>query len=374
MSDVGVSPASLPISHTSTTEWQSFEIRMRKRRAQRCVLRAEVALEAGFEDDARAALEEARRLDSFAPDFDTLRKATQDRQRIEAAALQREQLRRSGLYAAVAVITLAVGSAPLVMGTRSVGVRQGPSGSVGVQGPAGSAVPQGPSGSVGVQGAAGSVVPQGPTGSAAAATDSKKSAALDDAARQRARTERERVAIDTSARRDKPLPPVSTPPQPDRRALAQPAGIPQSDSQPALAIEPPPVSLASGVTELPGTPTAPATGESSAPPTPDDRGVRSTLARYESAYSTLNAGAVRSVWPGVDERSLARAFDSLDSQRVALGRCSISINGGAATAACNGSATWTPKVGGGTRTEPRRWQFELANNGGAWQIVAAEAR
>jgi tRNA uridine 5-carboxymethylaminomethyl modification enzyme len=47
-------------SHISTAEWQSFELRMRHRRAQRCLLRAEVALEAGFPGDARAALDEAR--------------------------------------------------------------------------------------------------------------------------------------------------------------------------------------------------------------------------------------------------------------------------------------------------------------------------
>src|SRR5262245_25168201 len=35
---------------------------MRRRRAERCLLRADVALEAGFVDDAREALEEARRL------------------------------------------------------------------------------------------------------------------------------------------------------------------------------------------------------------------------------------------------------------------------------------------------------------------------
>jgi hypothetical protein len=43
--------------------------------------------------------------------------------------------------------------------------------------------------------------------------------------------------------------------------------------------------------------------------------VRATLGRYESAYSDLNTAAAHAVWPGVDERALARAFDSLSSQR-----------------------------------------------------------
>src|SRR5689334_20397289 len=48
------------MSHTATGEWKSFEIRMRRRRAERLVLRADVAAEAGYADDARAFLEEAR--------------------------------------------------------------------------------------------------------------------------------------------------------------------------------------------------------------------------------------------------------------------------------------------------------------------------
>src|SRR4051794_39845569 len=53
-------------SHTSTPQWQSFEVRMRHRRAERCLLRASSALSAGDLDEARAATEEAKEL---APDF-----------------------------------------------------------------------------------------------------------------------------------------------------------------------------------------------------------------------------------------------------------------------------------------------------------------
>src|SRR3954467_9307297 len=52
------------VSHTSTGEWQSFESRMRRKRAERLALRAEVAAEAGCFDDARQCLDEAR---SIAP-------------------------------------------------------------------------------------------------------------------------------------------------------------------------------------------------------------------------------------------------------------------------------------------------------------------
>src|SRR3954454_13134593 len=53
-------------SHTSTPQWQSFEVRMRHRRAERCLVRASVALSAGDFVEARAATEEAKEL---APDF-----------------------------------------------------------------------------------------------------------------------------------------------------------------------------------------------------------------------------------------------------------------------------------------------------------------
>jgi hypothetical protein len=102
--------------------------------------------------------------------------------------------------------------------------------------------------------------------------------------------------------------------------------------------------------------------------------VRATLARYEAAYSGLDVSAARAVWPAVDERALAKAFDGLSSQRVALDRCDVSVAGGTAKAICSGSAEWTPKVGGGQRRQSRRWAFELANAGGSWQIVRADAR
>src|SRR5690242_2712132 len=50
------------MSHTKTGEWKSFEIRMRHRRAERLVLRAEAAADAGRIEDARACLTEARAL------------------------------------------------------------------------------------------------------------------------------------------------------------------------------------------------------------------------------------------------------------------------------------------------------------------------
>jgi hypothetical protein len=108
---------------------------------------------------------------------------------------------------------------------------------------------------------------------------------------------------------------------------------------------------------------------------PDDASaVRATLSKYEAAYSALNVAAARAVWPAVDERLLTRAFDGLEAQRVSLGQCSLAIDGRVARAECNGNTSYTPKVGGTTRSEARRWTFELKNADGTWKIVRADAR
>jgi hypothetical protein len=98
------------------------------------------------------------------------------------------------------------------------------------------------------------------------------------------------------------------------------------------------------------------------------------LAQYEAAYSALDASAAAAVWPGVDSRALSRAFNGLASQRVSLGRCEVTLAGPAARADCQGTAQWSPKVGGGPRVESRRWVFALQKTGGAWQIVDARVR
>src|SRR5262245_26449759 len=60
-------------THTATQQWQSFEIRMRRRRIDRCVLRAAVAIDAGVLEEAREALEEVERLDPHEPAIEPLR-------------------------------------------------------------------------------------------------------------------------------------------------------------------------------------------------------------------------------------------------------------------------------------------------------------
>ncbi|MGH9347087.1 MAG: hypothetical protein ACRD26_07455, partial [Vicinamibacterales bacterium] len=103
--------------------------------------------------------------------------------------------------------------------------------------------------------------------------------------------------------------------------------------------------------------------------------VEEVLRRYARAYGALDAGAARAVWPTVDERALARAFQNLASQNVSFDDCDIDIRGVVANVSCRGQASYVGKVGSREpRTESRTWRFELRRDGDAWKIENAEAR
>lgn len=367
-------------------------MRMRLRRAERCLLRAEVALEAGYEEDARAALDEARRLNSHSPDIDTLRAAIEQRAASRAAEQRAvRRVRASRLAATAALLILSVGLGAFWL------VRQTPA----AQGPpvSASAVPaQAPATQPSDEPAPPVAPPPAPGGEIAVATTAPAVAAVAPAmaaveprVEPRKEPEPERradllppeakpvvMATDRSAGGPPPAPaavesadlrPAPAPALPDGRVLAT-----------AIAPQPEPEPIERVVANLPSSDVPrPAEGRISetpaaiAPPAEEPR-VRAVLSRYESAYSGLNAAAAQAVWPGVDRRSLARAFNGLESQRVSLGRCAVAVDGTTARADCRGSVTWTPKVGGGPQTTPRQWNFMLANANGAWQITRAEIK
>jgi hypothetical protein len=103
--------------------------------------------------------------------------------------------------------------------------------------------------------------------------------------------------------------------------------------------------------------------------------VEEVLKRYARAYDSLDASAARAVWPSVNEKALARAFQDLSSQSVSFDNCDIDIRGAVANASCSGEASYVVKVGSREpRTEPRLWRFELRRDGEAWKIENAETR
>ncbi len=108
----------------------------------------------------------------------------------------------------------------------------------------------------------------------------------------------------------------------------------------------------------------------------DETRVTQVLTQYARAYDRLDASAARKVWPTVDERALARAFASLESQAVSFDNCDVSVTGTKARASCRGRATYVGKIGSrDPRTEARHWTFELRRDSNdAWQIETALAQ
>jgi hypothetical protein len=98
------------------------------------------------------------------------------------------------------------------------------------------------------------------------------------------------------------------------------------------------------------------------------------LERYRSAYQRLDASAARAVWPGVDAGALARAFSSLSSQALRFEACSINVAGQTADASCKGETSVVPKIGGGSETARRTWDFKLRQTGTDWIIEKATVK
>lgn len=107
----------------------------------------------------------------------------------------------------------------------------------------------------------------------------------------------------------------------------------------------------------------------------ETRAIENVLGRYRIALNTLDAGAASAVWPTVNEKTLAKAFERLESHEVSFDRCQIEIYSVLAEAACSGSARYVPAVGSRTpKDEARRWRFTLLKASGGWQIDSVEAR
>jgi hypothetical protein len=102
--------------------------------------------------------------------------------------------------------------------------------------------------------------------------------------------------------------------------------------------------------------------------------IRSLLSRYETAYNRLDAAAATSLYPGVNQAALDRAFKGLISQRVSLGLCDITVVGDIGGASCTGKARWEPRIGGGLQTADRYWTFNLRKVSEGWRIEQIRVR
>lgn len=166
----------------------------------------------------------------------------------------------------------------------------------------------------------------------------------------------------------RPAPVAPAAPSPPSPGVA--SGLPANESADARrnasarTPAPPSVAVAEptiGVTEVPVRPTT--AGD-------DERAVRATVQAYTSAYTGLNADAVKALFPSVNDGALRRAFRSLRSQRVELRSMSVAIAGDGASV----SGTWVSsavgQVGDSTpQRDERPVIFTLAKRNGSWVIV-----
>ena len=109
----------------------------------------------------------------------------------------------------------------------------------------------------------------------------------------------------------------------------------------------------------------------------EEDSILQVLHEYEEAFGRKDPVAAKAVWPALDDRALARAFNGLQSHSLALKDCGVTLvtTNAAARARCQGIATYLPKIG---RRKPisatHEWTFNLSKSGGDWQIESAAIR
>ena len=406
--------------HTATEQWQSFEMKMRRRRVERCLIRASVAIETGLLEDARQAIDEIRRLQPDEPGLQQLTAALADAENpapIEVE-LPRETVSEPPPprhHRSAAAVVLLAGAAAggwwwtstlktadtiqmAVSATRSAKqplTKPGPDAFQGVVET--SATPSTSTGARPVEAvplATVGLAPPADTQQAVRAATGPDTPAPEAAAANVIIPTVDQIQVQA---------PVSARSY-ERPALSEsrsPVVSPIVDPAPGLPPEPASTAKLEPLTDVPGIATGPpravagaeviaapeaAVRSAEAPTAPsppqadtvatrsDERRIRAVLGRYEAAYNRLDAAAAANVWPNVNERALASAFHGLSAQAISLGGCEIRVTGATANAQCTGIARWTPKVGGGTQSAARQWRFDLRNAAGNWVITQATTR
>jgi len=156
---------------------------------------------------------------------------------------------------------------------------------------------------------------------------------------------------------------------PATRAAAPQPDLPQASVQPV-----PPQPIATTGIVVPSTPPLGAVATAGIIRT-EEAVVRDLLDRYRGAYEQLDAKAARRIWPGVDERRLARAFSDLVSQTLDFEECRIDIDSARGVAKCRGRATYVVRVGKRTpQIQDRSWTFQLQKTDERWAIDSVRAQ
>ncbi len=107
----------------------------------------------------------------------------------------------------------------------------------------------------------------------------------------------------------------------------------------------------------------------------DRDAIAKTIGAYAQGYTSLDARAVKRVWPTVNADALGGAFDQLESQRVVFSGCMVAVRDLHASATCRGTATYVPKVGAQERVSAsHEWRFTLRKLVNTWVIDSASIR
>jgi hypothetical protein len=349
------------MSHTATGEWKSFEVRMSHRRAERLVARADVAVAAGSLEEARTSLEEARALWPTVPGLiDVQQKIVDVQQKIEARGVAAAKTGVPSRWLELAAATLAVAfgasAAGLLLLTPQPMVLPAP--------PPVAMFEVLPSRDLTAAVDAISIVDRERGGDRGTGVD-RETGRGDQGSGIGGQPS---VPQDHGAGTSNRAPEIETPaPVPAEAPIAN-----RTPPRPAIPDPPPPIPDVAASTAP--SPVVLAASNSATVQPPQEALIRNALGRYAAAYTDLDVDAAGRVWPSVNRTALGRAFASLESQRVSLRECRIEVDGNAAHASCDGSATWTPKIGGGAHTDERSWSFDLEKASAGWQIVSTHVQ
>ncbi len=103
--------------------------------------------------------------------------------------------------------------------------------------------------------------------------------------------------------------------------------------------------------------------------------VHGVMRSFETAWTRMDTAATLAVWPTAKVDVLTRAFTNMREQRLRLAPCRVARTGTRATATCEGTLRYRPRVGDhSTRVRRDRWDFDLEQTGrGVWQIRRVKA-
>jgi hypothetical protein len=98
-------------------------------------------------------------------------------------------------------------------------------------------------------------------------------------------------------------------------------------------------------------------------------GIQATRDMYAGGYSTLDAAAVKRVYPGIDEEKLQRGFGAYRSQQVQVRVEQIQMTGPTTADVTTLQTTNASMQVGGAHRDTRRIMFRLERQNGSWIIL-----